>query len=39
VNEHLKGDAELASNTGRELGLPVLTHQMFSTTLRALPVK
>ena len=33
----LNGDAELASDTGRELGLPALTNQMFPTTLRTLP--
>jgi len=32
----VNGDAEFASDTGRELGLPALTHQMFATTLRAL---
>jgi len=38
VNEGLaNGDAELAYDRGRELGLPALTHQMFPTTLRALP--
>jgi len=30
-------DAELASDTGRELQLPALTHQMFPTSLKALP--
>ena len=33
---NLNGDAELAFDTGRELGSPALTHQMFPTTLRAL---
>jgi len=41
VNEGLVSlnmDAELASDTGHEHGLPALMHQMFSTTLRALAV-
>jgi len=41
VNEglvNLNGDVELASDMGRDLGLPALTHQMFPSTVRALPV-
>jgi len=35
---HFNRDAELVSDTGRELGLPALTHQIYPTTRRDLPI-
>jgi len=38
ISQPFNRDAGLASDMGRELGLPALTHRIVSTTLRALSV-